>query len=467
MQEGQGSALDPSGDRHALACRKPLRAAALRTPNDINHVIAYGQSLASGWEGWPPLSTKPRNDNLMLGASVRPSSESVPYWSPVGPALFQPLIATAQNVHTGAILTPAEYQSLTEPDPTLGETILEGALNFWRARQLAGSHAQRFAHRLLASSCGVGGRTIEQLSRGATPNLFQRLTDCTSIARAVAAGQGLRYGVTALLFLQGEHNVHALNGGTADRAEYKRLLLRLHDDFAAEAAPGQPNPPMFLYQTSSAPYANDSNSIAQAQLEAALETPGIIMAAPSYPVTTKGGHLDANGYRWLGNQFGKILHRTLTLDQPFHPLHPTALRADGNTLTITFHVPAPPLRWGRPARDQTLWDAPDKGFSVTDPTGTIPIVAAEITTPTTVRLTLSRPPAANAILRYGDRNHGGSGCLHDSDPEIALDHFQGPHIPEHDGRPYPLMNWCALFALPLPASTTPNVLAGFMDLLHR
>ena len=23
----------------------------------INHVIAYGQSLSSGWEGWPALST--------------------------------------------------------------------------------------------------------------------------------------------------------------------------------------------------------------------------------------------------------------------------------------------------------------------------------------------------------------------------------------------------------------------------
>jgi hypothetical protein len=68
---------------------------------------------------------------------------------------------------------------------------------------------------------------------------------------------------------------------------------------------------MFMYQTGGA-YASDDQAIAQAQLDTALRMPGCYMVAPSYPVTAKGGHLDANGYRWLGAQFGKVMHHVLT-----------------------------------------------------------------------------------------------------------------------------------------------------------
>ncbi len=50
-----------------------------------------------------------------------------------------------------------------------------------------------------------------------------------------------------------------------------------------------------------------------AQWEASVEIPGLFLAAPCYPVTDKGGHLDANGYRWLGAQFGKAMHAVLDL----------------------------------------------------------------------------------------------------------------------------------------------------------
>ena len=63
----------------------------------VNHVIAYGQSLSSGWEGWPALSVVPRHDSLMLGRSVRPVDENLPCWEPVGGAAFHPLVATVQD----------------------------------------------------------------------------------------------------------------------------------------------------------------------------------------------------------------------------------------------------------------------------------------------------------------------------------------------------------------------------------
>jgi hypothetical protein len=152
----------------------------------INHVIAYGQSLASGWEGWPALSTTPRHDCLMLGRSVRPRDENRPTWLPVGEAAFHPLAATVQERESGALLSPAQAAGLPPRATALGETVLEAAVNHWRGRMLAEDPGAA-AHPLLASTCGVGGRTLAALSKGARPEMFLRLRDCAALARQTAA----------------------------------------------------------------------------------------------------------------------------------------------------------------------------------------------------------------------------------------------------------------------------------------
>jgi len=445
-------AASPTGWMDALA--RPIWG--------INHILSYGQSLASGWEGWPALSTIPIGDSLMLGQSVRPQSESAPRWNPTGEARFEPLIATVQDVGTGRLLSADEVAHLPVSSATLGETVLEAAANDFRRRQAADPMA--VLHRLLASSCGVGGRTLEQLSRGANPELFNRLRACVRAARETAAAAGATYGIVALLLLQGENNNWRLNGGTGDRAKYKALMARFVDDFAADVAAGiavqDTRPAVFTYQTGGA-YADDAMAVPQAQLEVALERPDVFLAAPVYPVTDKGGHLDANGYRWLGAQFGKVMHRVLTLGQDWRPLYPLSARLDGPVVAVEFHVPQPPLAWGRPFQGHHRRDFADKGFTVLDAEGVVPLARVELAGPTTVALTLQRRPAAGALLRYGDRSrHGGRGSLHDSDPAAAFDpyvfdasagHRPSADQPDLNGRPYPLMNWCVAFAVPITA----------------
>jgi hypothetical protein len=419
----------------------------------LNHVLAYGQSLSTGWEGWPALSTAPIAGALMLGDSVRPASECAPEWDCVGPARLRPLAATVQNFATGAVLNPAEIAALPAGAPNLGETVLEGAVAEYIARR--GPDADQY---LLASACGVGGRSLEELSRGASPELFNRLRGCVRGARDAAASWGMGYGSMALLFLQGENNSRGL-GGTSDRADYKALLRRFHGDVAADiaaSAAGQTLPPaMFLYQTGGA-YASPDNAVAQAQLEAALELPGCFLAAPSYPMTDKGGHLDANGYRWLGAQFGKAMHRVLCQGEAWRPLHPISASVDGDVVRARFHVPVPPLAWGRPFVGLARADPPMLGFVLQDEIGPIPLREVTIEGEDSVRLTPARPPGAGATLRYADAGVGGIGCLHDSDPSLAATCFQpeaargvGPDIAALAGRPYPLHNWCVAFAIPV------------------
>ncbi len=446
-----------------MAASAPRPTPTARPDRDINHVLAYGQSLSNGYEGWPALSQAQPHDSLMLGDSVRPLRDDSPDWQPTGAAAFRPLRATVQDIFTGALLTPAEVAALPRGSIAVGETVLEGALNTWRGRQLVGG-AVIGRQRLLASSCGTGGRTLEALSQGASPELFNRLRGCIALARQTAAAAGLSYGVTALLLLQGEHNNWGLDGGTRDTAAYAALLRRFYADAAALAGAAPP-PAMFLYQTGGS-YASPSQSVPQAQLDCALSLPGCYMVAPHYPVTEKGGHLDANGYRWLGAQFGKVLHRVLTLGEAWRPLHPLAAELAGQALLVRFHVPVPPLRWGRPLIGQAFGEPPRRGFSVVDGLGDVPIAGVELAGPDAVAISLGRAAAGAVTLRYADQTCGGRGALHDSDPDMAADcydyaagtgHYPEANLPELVGRPYPLFNWCVAFAVPVvPARPPPT-----------
>jgi hypothetical protein len=421
-------------------------------PWDINHVIAYGQSLSTGWDGWPVLSTEAQLDCLMLGASLRPAEEAAPRFVPVGGRRFCPLAATAQEIGTGRLLAPG-----TRPTgPCLGETVVESALAFWRLRQLEEGAGPG---RLLGSACGVGGRSLAQLSTGAAPELFHRLRDCVRQAREAARAEGRSYGLAAVLLLQGETDV--AGGGTNERAAYKALLLRLIDDIRGELAGGQtPSPRVVLYQTTGA-YAHDAMGVPQAQLEAALERPGVALAAPCYPYPEAGGHLDGNGYRWLGAQFGKVLHRVLTRGEPWQPLHPLAATLEGRTVRLRFQVPRPPLTFGWPFRGIHRCEIADRGFTVADATGSpVPLAVAALDGPASVRLELARPPGPGPLrVRYADlTRHAGRGCLHDSDPTVAdatfAADFAGCRYAAEDafalhGRAYPLVNWCVGFTLPV------------------
>jgi hypothetical protein len=442
-----------------MAFLRPGRIAS--ADRAINHVIAFGQSLSSGWEGWPALSVRPRHDSLMLGRSVRPASEDAPDWAPVGEAAFHPLAATVQDHRSGRLLSPLETASLPRDAVALGETVLEAAVAEWRGR------TRTFAppRRILASSAGVGGRTLEALSKGARPELFNRLRACARLARDLAQGD---YTIAALLMLQGEHNGRGLEGGTADRADYKALFLRFLADFDADVVQGvagQALPPaVFTYQIGGV-FADDAMGVAHAQLELALEQERVFLAAPVYPVTAKGLHLDANGYRWLGAQFGKVMHKVLTLGEDWRPLHPVSAELAAASVRIAFHVPVPPLAWGRPYVLHEARDWADKGFTVTDQDGVVPVQEA-ILAERHVMLHLARVPGPGAELRYADHtHHRGHGCLHDSDPTLAQDLYQfdpvSGHWPEANiaelvGKPYPLLNWCTSFRMPItPARPSP------------
>jgi hypothetical protein len=452
--------------------------ALARPTRDINHVLSYGGAIACGRMAWPALSLAQPRDSLMLGDSVRPVAALGARWQPTGETALRPLIATVQDPATGLILTPVQITTLAPDAAAYGETVLEAAVNHWRARMLtAGAPPER--RRLLASACGVADRALAALSRRARPDLFNRLRDCATLARATAEAAGLTYGISAVLLLHDEPTPTVAAARLEDAvAAHQAVLQRLYQDVVTdlgEAIAGQPEPPALLLYQSAGNAASETNAEAQAQLAASLETPGIILVAPAYALTERGGTLDANGQRWLGAQFGKVLHRVLTLGETWRPLHPLRAENSGKLVRAAFHVPVPPLVWGQPIVGDRFVDPQQRGFTVLDAAGSISITDVRIEGDDAVTITLARAPQGDTTLRYADLRHGGRGALHDSDAEVALDRYVydaargggGGGLSVLVGRPYPLNNWCVAFAIPVtPAVQPPPPRTQVWDILN-
>ncbi len=95
-----------------------------------NRIITFGQSLASGAEGWPALSTEPGYDNLMLGEATRSATYSGDRFVPVGGPVFKPLKGGgAAQDRSQELLIKMEVAQLEKHAQEEGESVEVGALN--------------------------------------------------------------------------------------------------------------------------------------------------------------------------------------------------------------------------------------------------------------------------------------------------------------------------------------------------
>lgn len=144
-------------------------------------------------------------------------------------------------------------------------------------------------------------------------------------------------------------------------------------------------------------------------------------------LTDRGGHLDANGYRWFGEMLGKVYYQTQIKGKNFKPLQPKEILLDRATgkIQIRFHVPVPPL-----ALDvNTLPKIRDYGFEVYQDKARsgnrINITKVELNGKDKVVLTCDKPLEGDVLIMYT-----GSGSRIENQPQ-GLNHLQG-HGNLHD-----------------------------------
>ena len=447
----------------SCAVRGEFNSEIQRPTAKYNHILTFGQSLAAANETWPALSKAPFGGSLMYGDSPRPNGRYVANFTPLnGPAL-KPLKAVVQSEDGSALLSDAQVSALAPGAGNEGEGPDVALTNFARKQFLQHHGLAADPSRLfVASSCGVSGRTIEQLSKGADPEYYLRLVQAAQGVKSIANSEGATYCIPAIVWMQGEFNYVSDRGGDTSKAGYKAKLLAQSEIWKTEIVKGIANqdaPPAIITYQTGASFTRDDNdlSIGMAQLELSNEQPNWYLASPYYPYTDKGAHLDPNGSRWLGLQIGKVFHRVVTMGQGWKPLSPRRATVTGTEVLIDFHVPCPPLAWGKPFVALTATDYADKGFRVIDSVGTIGIRSVEIAADTVIKIVLARVPASNVRIQYATLTASqGNGCLRDSDPTVAMYNYEysagsgqyaAANIPELVGKPYPLHNWCVAFSI--------------------
>ncbi|UTW37422.1 hypothetical protein KBU69_03555 [Klebsiella pneumoniae subsp. pneumoniae Ecl8] len=449
----------------AAAARDEINTRIARPVYDYNILITDGQSLSNGTEGWAALSKDIRatlNIN-MLGDSVRPKNENGSIFTPLNGAEIRSARAVVQDLIAppdgGNLMTDEAVAALPRGANNFGETVDIGAMWMWREMQLQFRGVVTDERKIVAVNCGVGGQIIEHLSKGHSWGFYNRIISAVTQIKAIADAEGKTCGVVGFLYLGNEYNYDSTKGGATDRAEYRALLRKLIDDVITDttAITRQTEPPLtVLYQTSGSWTRDSTNmSIGEAQLDICAADANVMMASPAYAVTDKGGHLDANGYRWLGMQFGKVLHRAIDRRQNWRPLQPLSVTLSGTFLRADFLVWSPPLQF----RSCYLGSSPTtyaaKGFRVTDDAGDVPVTRVEIVADTVVDITLGRETTGDVYLWYASQTgSNGNGNLFDSDTTVAVANYEfhegtgqypESNIPELVNRPYPLNNPCVAF----------------------
>lgn len=397
---GTGGSSAPTYQPGKLGCVPFAQPAG----SDYAQVIIYGQSLASGTESQIARTDTALDGVYMVGSSAHwYKAATLTGLNPCKNIGFESPIVAAVN-HFATM-----YRRYRDPN-------------------------QKF----IANSTGLGGRSIERLSKGCTSYSYEYLykdafLDYLDNTKAAVTAQNKTVKCVALIFMQGEYNYDGHNSGqgftngtngTTDKDEYKALLLQLKKDMQADvmAKYGQTEPPLFfVYQPGGAFITNGTSSINMAQQEAAAECEDMILLGSAMPCPRfAGGHMCSNGYRWQGEMIGKQLTESLLWGEADHTVLDRAITVEGNRVCIDYEVPVPPLvadTWTVQAQD-------NYGFSVyVDGVG-VTVEKAEVQN-TRVVLTCAKELSGKVAVKYagnavGDRTHRGIGNLRDSDPYTSL-----------------------------------------------
>lgn len=412
-----GSSSGGARPREALAAEVtlPLVSSAIRFG-----FLSYGQSLAIGAQGQPPISTTQPFNNLTFGSGPKTTLTGNGFGG--------------QN--TSAMNTEkALVEDSLSPDAVTGrgETVCSGTVN--GAVELASQEASIDPATFIffASACGKGGESINQLIKSASPdtaeipsatqNYYRNFLDHVTKAKDLATAAGKTYVVAAISWMQGEADT------AMGKTTYKGLLNTLINDMQADvmAITGQAiKPHVIVYQQGSG-LASGTRGPALAQWELSVERPDVWLGTPLYFLepAADGIHAVNTSYHYIGRAYARVLKSILVDRLKPLQLNPKGATLSGSVLRLRMDVPMLPLVFDT----ATLGAVQDRGFRVVSDAGvatisTITIEGADIV------ITLSgTAPTTNVKLRYGLDyapashpsgklfNSAGAGNLRDSSPD--------------------------------------------------
>jgi hypothetical protein len=372
----------PAANPTAILTVTPELGRQQRT--QIMHVIGYGQSLSRGINSIPAISTTQPYNNLMIASGTKVRNSEAGY----NASSFVPLVeATAGSE---------------------GETPVTGLCNGLVRRAIADGEAAS-DWTFLGSSPGRSAYSVEQLGPSADQlsyynKMVRHVQDCKSLADA----SGKTYSIWAYTWDQGESNY--VGSYTRSPYQYTQLMLSLFDTLTKQVVgiTGQEfQPYIFSYQVGGHRfYSVDKNTVALAQWRISRERSDFVVAVPVYaiPVVTGDVHLTNEGSWLLGEYRSRAMYHTMIRRcGKWRPLEPVAVEWKDDHIDVRFYAPKGPL-----VLDAALCAlAPNFGFDVRESDAVVDIVTSvAVIADDTVRINISRPANAGAVLSYARGRQG-------------------------------------------------------------
>jgi hypothetical protein len=387
------------------------------TPWDWTSVVGTGQSLAVGQDGTPVRSTAQPYENLKLSTGslawpVNPDDSSI---------MLVPLV---EPVGRAAQAYPSSW-----PTNISGETPHASMANQVTAL-LAAATGQPYTG--IHGEFGENGQCMTYLKKGATESgvngrAFEATLIETRAIKRLADAANKTFGVGAIIITHGECD--------AGNSNYEADLVQLWTDYNTDlkAITGQTQSIALLVSQQNA--INDRSASTFAQWRVGVNHPDdITCIGPKYQYESSDAtHLVTDGYRALGEKYGQVYFERVILGRPWQPLQPTGVAREGRVITVTFHVPVPPLTWETtfqtPHGGTPAWQA-GKGFEVRSGSSAISIDSVEIAGDTVQITCASDLPATGVTVGYATLAESSPmatpfpgttrwGQLRDSDPFIG------------------------------------------------
>lgn len=431
----------------------------------VNIILTYGQSLDRSSRGYPPLTTtQPSYSDanvFSLGQSCRPTDSDSTTYGPLTSGAIYPLRAVSHN-DAGTILDSAALNALGPDTSVPGEGSAISATYWLRQQWLASIGLEEDATTpFILLSCGVGGQSLASLSKGASPEYYNRIISGLTQIRDHATFAGKEFSVALIKYTQGEQDYSDGTGGDhPDVASYMAGVQQLRDDINADIetifANGQKPPAFFLSQTSGQFTTDTTNlHVGTAQLRLVSEVDGFFPVSPNYPVVdVTSAHPDNNGYRWLGQYEGRAWSQVLVHGRRPNIVYPRRATWEAATgeVIIDLCSTGGPVVAGQPWDGFTQTDLDNFGISAKAGATVVALDNVRLVGAMTIAATPAIPLSAAPLVQFGSKaNSNGYVGLRCPSRQVAPEVYtfipdagQDPaaDVPALIGKPYNLDDWC-------------------------
>lgn len=336
-------------------------------------------------------------------------------------ALFEHTLTSGQSLSVGAQYAPEEPGFSTVSEAANAKTVIAG-FGGQEAHQIAAGGRQRpdlsMGYRIAETdparqwgftTCGQGGATIAELSKGTTQYTNMVNTVTAEKNNRVAAGD--TYKVRAFHWIQGESDQR--DGMTA--AAYRAAVLQLRADYETDLQTGAI--PWVISQVGTWPSYTNPPTIPLAQVDLARTVPGIYIVGGQYQLEYLDDlHPTARGYYHLGELHARA-NKAAIEGAGWAPFAPTSYAVTPTGVEVTYHSPSGALVFDT----ATVPAQPNMGFSLQGTAAQITGVAITGTKKVTIS-TDRRITESAASVGYGVTDSGsprGLGNLRDSDPGVS------------------------------------------------